>query len=154
MGVNWQTGKFPVERSFTVPAPQVRVWELLGRVIYRSLPLERINLVNEQLFYADILLKIIIPLKYHLKVAFEDMDPPRMMVCAISTQKGPVKIKLKVRFEIQAAGTDRTKVSCRVEEGGLNPLLRIAFRGQLSKFAFRTLNLVETQLYKSCTAQI
>ena len=152
--MNRQTGKFPVEKSFTIPAPQVRVWELLGRVIYRSLPLERINLVNEQLFYADVLLKIIIPLKFHLKVAFNDVDPPRLMVCAISTKKGPVKVKLKVRFEIQAAGTGRTKVSCRVEEGGLNPLLRIALRGQLSKFAFQTLNSVEKQLYKSCAAQI
>jgi hypothetical protein len=154
MGVNRPTGRFLVQKSFTVPAPQESVWEPLGRVIYQSLPLERINLVNEKLFYADVLLKTIIPLKFHLKVALKDVDPPRMMVCAISTKKGPVKIKLKVRFEIQAAGTDQTKVSCRVEEGGLNPLLRIAFRRQLSKFAFRTLNSVETQLYQSCTAQI
>ena len=154
MGVNRQIGRLPVQKSFIVPAPQARVWELLGRVIYRSLPLERIDLVNEQLFYADMLLKIIIPLKFHLRVAFKDVAPPRLMSCDISTEKGLVKVKLKVQFELRTASADRTEVSCRVEEGGLNPLLRVALRRQLSKFAFQTLNSVEAQLYNSCATQM
>ena len=42
------------ERQFVIDAPQKRVWDLLARAVYQSLPLEKIDIVNERTFFAEL----------------------------------------------------------------------------------------------------
>ena len=66
------------QKEFTIAAPQARVWELLGRIIYRSLPLEQMEVVSETTFFAVLRWRIaFIRLPLRVKVALVHLPAPR-----------------------------------------------------------------------------
>ncbi len=136
-----------LQRKFIIRAPQTRVWEVLGSAIYRDLPLEKMDIVNENLFYADMIWRAGLPLKFRVKAEFREIVPPDALNCGISTVQGPLKISFGVSFKLRGLTGHQTEVSCKVvREKGINPLLNTIISGQMRRFAVRIVTGIEAQL--------
>ena len=119
------------QREFTIDASQQRVWELLPRAIYQGLPLEKIDIVNERNFNAELRWNLIfIGLKFHLKGEFIEIIPPSFFGCILFVKKGIFQLGLKVTFELRSVNQKRTQIICEAME-------RKKRRGALLKWAMR-----------------
>lgn len=136
------------QSQFTVDAPQQRVWNLLGRVIYQCLPLEKMDVVNEKVLYAELRWKLaFVALRFHIRVEFVDISPPNLFVCLISVRKGIIQLSLRVIFALRPVNQQKTEVTCTAaEEGKAGMLQRWATRRQQQNFAENIFDSMKARL--------
>ncbi len=141
-----------VQRQFVIDAPQQRVWDLLARVIYQCLPLEKMDIVNERTFNAEVRWNLaFIGLTFHLKGEFIDISPPNFLSCALSMKRGLIQLGLKVAFTLRPVNHHKTEVVCRVEEGkGIRKLVRWVMRKPEQRFAGNVFNSMRVRLEQLC----
>ncbi|MFH0914258.1 MAG: hypothetical protein V1849_03100 [Chloroflexota bacterium] len=108
-----------IQRRFVLEAPQERVWELLGRAIYRSLPLEQMDVVSETTFRAILQWRVAgvnLPLK--VKVSLDEINPPGSLGATIQATKGVINQTVKVKFTLSKISEKKTQVVCTASGGG------------------------------------
>ena len=135
-----------VQREFVLDTPQKRVWDLLGKVIYQCLPLEKVDVVNERLFYAELRWKIfLVSLKLHLKVEFVDILPPDIIACMISVKKGFIHLEPKVLFTLKPVNQQKTSLTCTAT-GDRTGILQWVMKKQQQRFAGNLFSLIGSRL--------
>lgn len=141
-----------VQRQFAIDAPQQRVWSLLARVIYQCLPLEKMDVVNERLFYAELRWNLaLIGLRFHLKVEFVDISPPYFLACILSVKRGLIQLGPRVTFALRQVNHHRTEVTCTAtEENKTGKLMRWAMRRQQQSFAGKMFDSMRARLEQLC----
>jgi carbon monoxide dehydrogenase subunit G len=104
-------------RTFEVDAPQLRVWRLIGKVIFSCLPgMEEIDVADETHFRAVQRTKIgFLEVKMRLEGELTDITPPRSLrvALAIVGLGGLIKMKQKVTINMTAVGPVKTAIACR-----------------------------------------
>lgn len=140
------------ERQFVIDAPQKRVWDLLARAVYQSLPLEKIDIVNERTFFAELRWNLaFVGLRFHLKGEFVDISPPSFLGCMISVKKGIIQLDLRITFALRAVNRHKTEVVCIVaEDGKLKMLSRWVMRIPQRSFAGNVFNSIKARLERIC----
>ena len=98
------------QKQFTINAPPQTVWQLLPRVIYQCLPLEKMDIVDERTFYADLKWLPFAGSTLHLKGKFVEISPPDFLSCTISVTKGIIRTNGYIYFETGRSGQDRGRL--------------------------------------------
>jgi hypothetical protein len=107
------SGTSVVERKFAVEAPRQRVWNLLAKAIYQCVPLEKMNILNETNFHAELRLNLaFVILRFHLEGKFVDILSPSFLGCILLVNKGIIRLGLKVMFTLREISEDRSEVAC------------------------------------------
>ena len=149
-------GEHPVKtpiakKQFAIEASQQRVWNLLGRVIYQCLPLEKMDIVDETTFYADLrwrLAFINIPLR--LRGKFVDISPPSFLGCLLSVKKGIIQRELEVTFRLNPISQDKTEVTCMAEGEETRPPLKWIVKREQQRFAENVFDSIRARLEQLC----
>ena len=110
----------PIEiasRNFEVDAPQLRVWRLIGKVIFNCLPgMEEIDIADETHFRAVQRTKVgFLEVKMRLEGELTDVAPPRSLAVNLSVIGlwGFIKMRQKVTIGMTAVGAAKTAVQCQ-----------------------------------------
>ena len=138
------------ERNFVVDASQERVWRLIGKVIFSSLPgLERMEILDENNFRSLLITRVMgaqVTLK--LKGEMVDVEPPDSFSVKLSLEGpgGMFKADQKVSFAMTPIDATKTRVACKavMEQMGLLPGLLLT--SQARSFARSTFEAIEKRL--------
>jgi carbon monoxide dehydrogenase subunit G len=138
------------ERDFIVKASQERVWRLIGKVIFSSLPgMENVEILDENTFRALLRTKVF-GMAVTLKIQGEivDLDPPDSFSVKLFLEGpgGLFKADQKVSFAMSPKEGGNTGVVCKawVERMGLFP--RLFILGEAKRFAQATFASIENRL--------
>lgn len=138
------------ERKFALPSSPERIWRLLGKVIFSSLPeMENVEILDENNFRA-ILKTRIMGAEMILRVKGEVVDivPSENLNVRLSLSGPEIfsEIDQRVCFLITPAGKERTVVECKAIVEKISRLSRILLMGQIKKFAEATFAAIEKRL--------
>ena len=136
-----------VEKQFVLNAPQERVWGLLGGAIYQCLPAEKVDIINEWLFNAELKLRfgfVRIPLK--LKVELTDINPPGSLSTKIWIRMGIIQFIMAVTFMLRQADGEKTEVIGMAKDEGRQAIWRWVLLKQRRDFAENVFDSVEARL--------
>ena len=141
-----------VHRQFVIEASQQRVWDLLGRTVYRCLPLEKMNAVSETTAYAVLRLRLaFISLPLNVKVELVDISPPSSLGSKIWVKKRVIKlVALKVTFTLRPVDEGKTEVVCTAMEDGRRTMLGWLVRGQQRSFTEGMFDSIRARLEQFC----
>ena len=146
--------KSVAETRFVVEASQQRAWQVLPRVMYQCLPLEKMQIVDDRTFFADF--RWALPFgggpMFHLAGKFVDMSPPNSLTCILSVKKGIVQLSMKVLFGLRAVDEGKTEVACTVMEEGreTGAWLNRIMRGTQRRFTGKVLGSIKARLEQLC----
>jgi carbon monoxide dehydrogenase subunit G len=138
------------ERIFEVKASQERVWRLIGKVIFSSLPgMENMEILDENTFRALLRTQILgfhVTLK--LKGEMVEMEPPNSFSVKLFLEGlgGLFKANQKVTFIMTLMEKGKTSVSCKATVENLAFLPRLFLLGQARRFARSTFEAIEKRL--------
>lgn len=137
-------------KQYIIDAPRVVVWELLGRAIYRGLPLERMEVSSETTFRAELRWRLaLIDIPLRVKVVLNDISPPDLLKALIEVKRSPINQTIRVTFKLHDLGEGKTEVSCRaLKDGG--GLIAWLTRGQEQRFTEQMFDSIIGTLKRLC----
>jgi len=142
--------KVIAERNFTVEASRERVWRLIGKVIFSSLPgMEQVEILDESNFRALLRMKMLGG-KLDMKIRGEIVDvlPPESFSVHLILE-GPGRLfsmKQKVTFTMTAVDGGKTAVACKTTAEEMGIFFRTLLQGQARDFALSTFEAMEKRL--------
>ena len=138
------------ERKFTIDASQERVWNLLGRVIFHSLPgLERIQIKDQDRFSALLRVKLaLITLNMEVNAEMVDISPPHSLAVVLHMKGmgGMFRLNQKVIFALSSVNQGKTEVIAKATGENVGPLFRTILRRKAKSFAHDTFRGIEERL--------
>ena len=138
------------EKSFEVEASQDRVWRLIGKVIFSSLPgMENMEILDENNFRAVLRMKTLgIPVSVRLKGEMMDVTPPDSFSVRLFIEGlgGLFQADQKVSFAMTPLEKKKTAVNCKATVQDLAFLPRLFLLGQARSFANSTFEAIEKRL--------
>ena len=138
------------ERNFVVGASRERVWRLIGKVIFSSLPgMEQVEILDDTSFRALLKIKILwLEMRMKLKGEMVDMAPPASFGVNITVEGlgGLFRMKQKVTIQMTSIEKGKTAVACRAKAEKTGILLRWLSVGQARRFAQSVFEAIEKRL--------
>jgi len=138
------------EKSFKVEASRERVWRLIGKVIFSSLPgMENMEILDENNFRALLRMKTLgVPVTVKLKGEMMDVTPPDSFSVRLFIEGlgGLFQADQRVSFAMTPLEKKKTAVNCRATVQGLGFLPRLFLLGQARSFANSTFEAIEKRL--------
>lgn len=126
------------------------MWEYIGRAIFRSFPMERLNILDQNNFRAQLTVKVsLLKIKMYLKGEIIDVSRPQSLEVMINLKSRGAIIQLsqKVLFSLIAVNGGNTKVTCDVLMEKMVPLFsRILLGKAVTKTAKDTLQGIREYL--------
>jgi len=138
------------QKSFSVGASRERVWRLIGKVIFSSLPnMENVEILDENNFRAVLRMKVL-GIKLDMKVKGEvvDMVPPESFAVRLGLE-GPAgffPMTQKVGFAISPREKGETFVTCKATAEQMGSFSRLFLLGQARRFAQGIFEAIEKRL--------
>jgi carbon monoxide dehydrogenase subunit G len=139
------------ERKFIIASPQQRIWDLLIKAAFRTMPLEQVNPLNLTKITALLRVKIgFISLPMNVEVEIMDMSPPASMSILINARgmMGLVWLNQKSDLVLAPVGENATEVNGKVNVEGMSIFLRLFLLPAIKKFARDTFYSLEERLKK------
>jgi len=138
------------EKNFAVEASQERVWRLIGKVIFSSLPgLENVEILDENSFRAILRMKVL-GVQWSMKLRGEmvDISPPESFSVKlfIESPGGLFTMEQKVTFTMTVVDKSKTAVACKATADSMGILFRALLLGQARRFARSTFEAIEKRL--------
>jgi len=138
------------QRKFTIDASQERVWNLLGKVIFDSLPgLERIQIRDQDRFGALLRVKVgFITLNMDVSGEMVDLSPPQSLaiVLYLKGMWGMFRLNQRVIFALSSVNHGKTAVTSKALGEKLGFLFRIIFMRKAKSFAHDIFRSIEERL--------
>ncbi len=138
------------ERNFEVPASQERVWRLIGKVIFSSLPgLERMEILDESNFRGVLRIRILgLQITLKLEGRMLDVQPPDSFSVRLLVEgpAGMFKADQRVTFTITPVEAETTNVVCRGVIDEIGFLAGLLVKGPARSFARSTFDAIEKRL--------
>ena len=138
------------ERDFVVKTSQERVWRLIGKVIFSSLPgMENVEILDENNFKALLRTRVFgVVVTMKIRGEIVDMEPPDSFAVKLSLEGpgGLFKADQKVSFAMSLMEGGNTGVVCKawLEHMGLVP--RLFVLREAKRFARATFESIENRL--------
>lgn len=111
------SGKEIASRDFEVEGSQMRIWRLLGKVIFSCLPgMEEIEVADETNFRAVQRTRVaFMEVKMKLKGEIVDITPPHSLAVTLDLGAlgGLIEMKQRVTIGLTAVMPEKTEVRCR-----------------------------------------
>ncbi len=128
------------------------VWDLLGKVILQSLPLEQIDVESENSFKALLRWKLgFVPMPLNLKGELTDVNAPKAMSCVLQVQKAVMRLSVKVDFSLTPVeGGKSIEVVGTAAQMNEKNIFAWLLRRQMVSFARRTFDAVQKRLLLLC----
>jgi carbon monoxide dehydrogenase subunit G len=137
-------------RNFEVDAPQVRVWRLIGKVIFSCLPgMEEVEVADELHFRAVQRMKVAgIGVRMRLRGEIVDITPPQSLAVNLTVEApgGLVKMKQKVAIGMTAIGPGKTAIVCKATTEGIGGLFGWVLLSQARPFVRALFEAMEKRL--------
>jgi carbon monoxide dehydrogenase subunit G len=137
-------------KNFVVEASRERVWRLIGKVIFSSLPgMEQVEILDDTSFRALLGVKVLLlEMTMRLKGEMVDMAPPASFGVNITIEGlgGLFRMKQKVTIEMTSIEKGKTAVACRARAEDMGVLLRWLSVGQARRFAHSVFASIEKRL--------
>ena len=137
-------------RNFVVDAARERIWRLIGKVIFSSLPgMEQVEILDDTSFRALLRVKVLLSeLTMRLKGEIVDMVPPNSLGVNITVEGlgGLFRMKQKVTIGMTSIEKGKTAVACRASAESMGILLRWFSIGQARRFAQSVFEAIEKRL--------
>ena len=141
---------FIAEKKLAAEASHERVWDLLGTLIFDSLEgLEKMEIIDENNFRAELKAKAFgLPLTWHLRGEMIDISPPTSLSVQLTAKSkwDLIMVGQKITFSLDAAGEERTTLTCRAVAVDLPPLIRWVMLGEVKKLAQQIFDTIEERL--------
>lgn len=138
------------EKNFVVNTSRERVWRLIGKVIFSSLPgMEQVEILDENRFRALLRMKVLgVALNMKLEGEMVDISPPEhfSVRLALEGPGGVLKMKQKVTFAMTTVEKGKTAVACKAAVEEMGVFFRAMFLGQAQHFAKSTFVAIENRL--------
>ncbi|HYB21743.1 MAG TPA: hypothetical protein VEH09_12480 [Thermodesulfobacteriota bacterium] len=138
------------KKIFEVEASPERVWRLIGKVIFSSLPgMENLEILDENNFRAILRVKTLgILLSLKLKGEMTDISPPDFFSVKLFLEApaGLFQAEQKVAFAMTPLKSGKTSVTCKATVENLGFLPRFLLAGQARSFANSTFEAIEKRL--------
>lgn len=138
------------ERNFVIEASRDRVWRLIGKVIFSSLPnMENVEILDESSFRALLRMKVMgLGLNMKLKGEMVDMSPPESfgVRLALEGPGGFLQMNQKVNFAMIPVGNGKTSVTCKATAEKMGSFFRLFLPGQARRFAHSTFEAIQRLL--------
>ncbi len=141
-----------IQKQFVIKSSQERVWELLGRTVYRCVPLEKMNIINETTADAIFRWKLcFLRLPLDIRVQLVDISPPSFLGSKIRVRKGIFQMAaLEAIFALKPIDNSNTEVTCTgIEQKGINVIGQL-LRGPQRRFTEDIFNSIRSQLELLC----
>jgi hypothetical protein len=134
-------------RKFVIEASSDRVWSLMGRVIFGSLPLESMQLIDENNFTALLRVPILstsIAMRLRGQIVADSSHPGSLSVLLIARKaRGLIRLDQKVTLATMPAGEGKTEVVCESIAQGMSIAFRVFLLGKAKRMARSTLESIE-----------
>ncbi len=138
------------ERNFEVQASRERVWRLIGKVIFSSLPgLERMEILDESNFQGVLKTRILgVQIILKLEGRMLDVQPPDSFSVQLLLEgpAGMFKADQRVTFTMTPVEVERTRVACKALIDEIGFLAGLLVKGQARSFARSTFEAIERRL--------
>jgi hypothetical protein len=96
-----------------INASTQRVWNVLTKALYLCLPMEKMKIIDENSFSAELPWKLfLIPLRLYLYGKFVDILPFENLSCSLIVKRGVLKSNLKVIFNLGQTNEGLTRLTC------------------------------------------
>lgn len=137
------------ESKFTVEASRDRVWDLLPRVIFNSAGLEKINIINDRCFGAEMPLRLSF-VNIHVPLVGEIVDVVELETLAVTIDGtvlwGLIGLKQKITFTFTSKDSNKTEVSYKASAKGSGPIFRWLIVGKAREIGRNILESIEVTL--------
>lgn len=138
------------EKKFEVDASQERVWRLIGKVIFSSLPgMENIEILDENNFRSILRMKVLgFGVNMNLKGEMVDISPPESFSVKLFIEGlgGWFQADQKVTFAMTPVEIKKTLVSSKASIENLGFFPRLFLLGQARRFAASIFEAIEKRL--------
>ena len=138
------------EKEFTSALSQQRIWDLLGRLIFDSLPgMERMEIIDENNFRAELKAKAFdIPLTLYLRGEMFDISPPEALKVKLTVKSkwNLIKVVQRVTFSLNSLGEEKVRIVCQAVAEDLDPFIRWILLGQVKTLAKQIFDSIEERL--------
>jgi len=140
------------QRQFLIGATQPRVWDLLAMVTYQQLPLEQVNIVNLDRFYAVLRWRAgIIRISFDVEGKLVDTSRPTSYGCVLRIKRGPIQIGVRVNLVLREIQEGHTEVFCTAVEEGERTLMGLVLRRLQRNFALKMFDSIGARLQRLCS---
>ena len=137
-------------RNFVVGASRERVWRLIGKVIFSSLPgMEQVEILDDTRFRALLRVKVLwLEMAMRLKGEMVDMVPPASFGVNMTVEGlgGLLRMKQKVTIEMASIDKGKTSVACKARAENMGVLLQWLSVRQARRFAQSVFEAIEKRL--------
>lgn len=138
------------EKKFVVASSPERIWRILGKVIFSSLPeMENIEILDENNFRAILKTKTLgTELILKVKGEIADIVPPENLAVKLSLTGTGIfsEINQRVCFNLTSKETGKTIVECKALVEKIGRFSRFLFMGQIRKFAEEIFAAIEKRM--------
>lgn len=138
------------ERNFVIEASRDRVWRLIGKVIFSSLPnMENVEILDENSFRALLRMNVLgLELRMKLKGEMVDMVPPESFGVRLALEGlgGFLQMNQKVNFVMIPVENGKTSATCKATAEKIGMFFRLFLLGQARRFAQSTFEAIEKRL--------
>lgn len=141
--------KLLAERKFVIDAPQERIWNLLGMVIFDSLAMERFHARDDRNFNGLTKVKVaFVTIAMQLKGTIVDISPPEALsVLVEATAMGKIiHLKQKIMITLDSVGRGKSEFICKVVREGRGSVLTVILTPRARSFASGILESIERRL--------
>jgi carbon monoxide dehydrogenase subunit G len=137
-------------RNFEVEASQMRIWRLLGKVIFSCLPgMEEIEVADETSFRAIQRTRVaFMEVKMRLKGKIIDITPPHSLAVSLDLEalRGLIVMRQRVTIRVAAVMPERTEVRCRAVLNASSGLPGWLIVGQARPFVKQMFEAMEKRM--------
>jgi len=137
------------DRNFVVQASRDRVWRLIGKVIFSTLPgMEQVEILDENSFRALLKMKLSgVGLTMRLKGEMVDVSPPQSFAVRLSIDgPGGLQMDQKVSIALTPLEKGKTAIAFKATAEKMGILMRSFFLGPARRFAQSTFEAIEKRL--------
>lgn len=139
------------QKHFVVEASPPRVWDLLGTVVYQSLPLEKVDIVTTDSFRAVLKWPMgFITVPFDVKGKLVGMSRPGSFGSVMSVKWGLVQLGVNVNFALKPVPEGKTEVVCTATEEGGRTIMGWILSGQQRSFAGSMFDSIRARLQQLC----
>jgi hypothetical protein len=123
-----------VKKEYTIDASMERTWDLLGMMVFDSMKMEDMKVLDERNFKADLRVKAYgISLKMHLVGKMTDVVIPEKLVVEIKAKgfKDLLSLVLRITMALKAVDKDKTVMYCEATGEDLNFIFKYIAKSQV-----------------------
>jgi carbon monoxide dehydrogenase subunit G len=134
------------KKEYSINASKERTWDLLGMMVFDSMSMENMKVLDERNFKAELKVKAYgISMKMHLRGEMTDVVIPEKLTVKLAAKGVGNMITLvqRITMSLKEVDKEKTTMSCEAYGENLNFLFKYILLGQVKSMASRIFDSIE-----------